>query len=130
MLVIIVVCDKVIIKGKQIVVYLMEVFVDFVDFEDGFFLGKDSNKFLVFGEIVLVVYIVYGFLIDEIEFGFKESCFYDLFNFIFLVGCYICEVEIDLEMGELEIVVFVVVDDFGMVINFMIVEGQVYGGLV
>ncbi len=44
-------------------------------------------------------------------------------------GCYICEVEVDPETGKTEIVQFVAADDFGTVVNPMIVEGQVHGGL-
>ncbi len=123
-------CDKVITKGKKIAAHLMEVPADSVDFEDGLFLGKDSNKSLAFGEIALAAYTAHGFPTDEIEPGLKESCFYDPSNFTFPAGCHICEVEIDPETGELDIAAFVAVDDFGTVINPMIVEGQVHGGLV
>ncbi len=123
-------CDKVIAKGKKIAAHLMEVPADNVDFEDGLYIGKDSNKTLGFGEVALAAYTAHGFPTDEIEPGLKESCFYDPANFTFPAGCHICEVEIDPETGVLDIVNFVAVDDFGTVINPMIVEGQVHGGLV
>ncbi|OWK21711.1 hypothetical protein AJ88_18940 [Mesorhizobium amorphae CCBAU 01583] len=61
--------------------------------------------------------------------GLKETAFYDPANFTFPAGCYICEVEIDPETGTTEIVQFVAADDFGNIINPMIVEGQVHGGI-
>jgi carbon-monoxide dehydrogenase large subunit len=61
--------------------------------------------------------------------GLKETAFYDPSNFTFPAGCYIAEVEIDPETGKTEIVQFVAADDFGNIINPMIVEGQVHGGI-
>jgi carbon-monoxide dehydrogenase large subunit len=61
--------------------------------------------------------------------GLKETAFYDPSNFTFPAGCYICEVEVDPETGVTEIVQFVAADDFGNIINPMIVEGQVHGGI-
>ncbi len=61
--------------------------------------------------------------------GLKESAFYDPSNFTFPAGCYICEVEVDPETGKTEIIQFVAADDFGNIINPMIVEGQVHGGI-
>jgi carbon-monoxide dehydrogenase large subunit len=61
--------------------------------------------------------------------GLKEGAFYDPTNFTFPAGCYICEVEVDPETGKTEIIQFVAVDDFGNIINPMIVEGQVHGGI-
>ena len=67
---------------------------------------------------------------EGMEPGLKEGAFYDPTNFTFPAGTYVCEVEIDPETGQTEIVSFVAADDFGKVINPMIVEGQVHGGLV
>jgi carbon-monoxide dehydrogenase large subunit len=61
--------------------------------------------------------------------GLKETAFYDPSNFTFPAGCYICEVEVDPETGMTEIIQFVAADDFGNIINPMIVEGQVQGGI-
>jgi carbon-monoxide dehydrogenase large subunit len=61
--------------------------------------------------------------------GLKEGAFYDPSNFTFPAGCYICEVEVDPETGKTEIIQFVAADDFGKIINPMIVEGQVHGGM-
>jgi carbon-monoxide dehydrogenase large subunit len=66
---------------------------------------------------------------EGMEPGLKEGAFYDPSNFTFPAGCYICEVEVDPETGKTEIVQFVAADDFGKIINPMIVEGQVHGGV-
>ena len=65
----------------------------------------------------------------RLEPGLKETAFYDPTNFTFPAGCHICEVEIDPDTGKTEIVAWTAVDDFGIVINPMIVEGQVHGGI-
>jgi carbon-monoxide dehydrogenase large subunit len=59
----------------------------------------------------------------------KEGSFHDPSNFTFPAGCHICEVEIDRETGVTNVVNWVAVDDFGTLINPMIVEGQVHGGI-
>ena len=66
---------------------------------------------------------------DVLEPGLTEKAFYDPANFTFPAGTHICEVEIDPDTGVVEIVQFVAVDDFGTIINPMIVEGQVHGGI-
>jgi carbon-monoxide dehydrogenase large subunit len=68
--------------------------------------------------------------LEDTEPGLSEKAFYDPKNFTFPAGTHICEVEIDTDTGVVEVVNFVAVDDFGEVINPMIVEGQVHGGLV
>jgi len=122
-------CDKVILKARKIAAHLLDARLDDIDFDDGIFTAKGTNKTLEFSEVSLAAYTAHGFPSDEIEPGLKESSFYDPKNFTFPAGCHICEVEIDPETGKLEIVRFVAVDDFGTVINPMIVEGQVHGGL-
>jgi len=73
--------------------------------------------------------VVHKFPTSEIEPGLKEGAFYDPTNFTFPAGCHICEVEIDPETGDVKVVGWTAVDDFGTVINPMIVEGQVHGGV-
>ncbi|MGQ3030162.1 MAG: xanthine dehydrogenase family protein molybdopterin-binding subunit, partial [Ferrovibrionaceae bacterium] len=66
---------------------------------------------------------------QELEPGLKEGSFYDPTNFTFPAGCHICEIEVDQETGVATIAKWTAVDDFGNVINPMIVEGQVHGGI-
>ena len=74
-------------------------------------------------------YIAHNFNGQELEPGLKETAFYDPTNFTFPAGVHICEVEIDPETGVVTIDRLTAVDDFGNIINPMIVEGQVHGGI-
>jgi carbon-monoxide dehydrogenase large subunit len=123
-------CDKVITKGKKIAAHVLQTSADKVDFEAGVFKDKASNKTMSLGEVALTAYVPHNFPHDTLEPGLDEQAFYDPKNFTYPNGCYICEVEIDQETGDVEVASFSAVDDFGNVINPMVVEGQVHGGLV
>lgn len=122
--------DKVIAKGRKIAAHLLEASEDDIVFEDGAYQVKGTDKKKTFGEIALTAYVPHQYPIDDIEPGLEETAFYDPKNFTFPAGTYICEVEIDPRTGETRIDKFVAADDFGNLINPMIVEGQVHGGLV
>jgi carbon-monoxide dehydrogenase large subunit len=79
--------------------------------------------------VALAAYVAHKFPTSEIEPGLKETSFHDPSNFTFPAGCHICEVEIDQETGHTDVVAWTAVDDFGVIINPMIVEGQVHGGI-
>ena len=98
-------------------------------FKDGKFTVAGTDKSVDWGGVVFNAYIAHKFSGQELEPGLKEGAFYDPINFTFPAGCHICEVEVDPETGETQIVAFTAVDDFGVVINPMIVEGQVHGGV-
>jgi aerobic carbon-monoxide dehydrogenase large subunit len=121
--------DKIVAKGKKIAAHLMEASVDDIEFKDGKFTvaGTDRSKTLT--DISLAAYVPHNYPIEELEPGLDETSFYDPKNFTFPAGCHIAEVEIDKETGVVEVVNFVAVDDVGRVINPMIVEGQVQGGV-
>jgi carbon-monoxide dehydrogenase large subunit len=121
--------DKVIAKGKRIAAHLMEASVEDVEFERGTFrvAGTDKTKSLT--DISLAAYVPHNYPIEEIEPGLEETAFYDPKNFTYPGGCHIAEVEIDMETGKVSMVNFTAVDDVGRVINPMIVEGQVQGGV-
>ncbi|MGB3808710.1 MAG: xanthine dehydrogenase family protein molybdopterin-binding subunit [Parvibaculum sp.] len=121
--------DKVEAKAKKIAAHLMEAAAEDIAFEDGRFTVKGTDKSLAWAEVSLAAYTAHGFPSSEIEPGLKEGAFYDPANFTFPAGCHICEIEIDPETGIPQIVNFVAVDDFGTIINPMIVEGQVHGGI-
>lgn len=121
--------DKVIAKSKKIAAHMMEAAETDIEFADGNFTIAGTDKQLAFPEVSLAAYLGHQFPTDEIEPGLKEGAFYDPANFTFPAGCHICEVEIDPETGTTEIVKMVAVDDFGRIINPMIVEGQVHGGI-
>jgi len=121
--------DKVIAKGKKIAAHMMNGDADNVDFEDGEFLLRDSNQKKTFGEVAFAAYVPFDYPLEELEPGLAEKAFYDPANFTYPAGTHICEVEVDPDTGVTEIVSFTAVDDFGNVINPMIVEGQVHGGI-
>ena len=121
--------DKVIAKGKKIAAYMLESEPDNIDFDTGVFSVKASNRSLTFGEVAFAAYVPSNYPLDELEPGLSEKAFYDPANFTYPAGTHIAEVEIDPDTGVVGLVNFVAVDDFGKVINPMIVEGQVHGGL-
>ena len=121
--------DKVIVKAKKVAGFVLEVPSETVDFNDGIFSSKATNKTLTFPEVALQAYIAHKFSGQQLEPGLKEGAFFDPTNFTFPSGVHICEVEIDPETGTTRIDRWTAVDDFGTLINPMIVEGQVHGGI-
>jgi carbon-monoxide dehydrogenase large subunit len=121
--------DKIIAKGKKIAAHLMEASVDDIEFKDGKFTVSGTDKSKAFGEIALTAYVPHNYPLEELEPGLEETAFYDPQNFTFPGGCHVCEVEVDPETGTAQVVNFTAVDDVGRVVNPMIVEGQVQGGL-
>lgn len=120
--------DKLIAKGKRIAAHMLETTPDAVAFEDGAFVVRDSNQSLTFGEVAFAAYVPANYP-EDLEPGFSEKAFYDPENFTYPAGTHIAEVEIDGQTGVVRLVNFVAVDDFGHVINPMIVDGQVHGGV-
>jgi len=121
--------DKVEAKAKKVAAYMLEAAAEDIEFKDGKFSVAGTDKSAAWGDVTLNAYIAHKFSGQELEPGLKEGAFYDPTNFTFPAGCHICEVEVDPETGNTEIVAWTAVDDFGIVINPMIVEGQVHGGI-
>ncbi len=122
--------DKIETKAKKIAAHLMEASDVDVEFANGEFTVKGTDKKVTFGQVALTAYVPHNYPLDKLEPGLNETAFYDPTNFTFPSGTYICEVEIDPATGTTRIDRFSAVDDFGTIINPMIVEGQVHGGLV
>ena len=128
-------CDKIIAKGKRVAAKMLEASESDVDFKDGEFVVAKSNKKKTIGEVAFACYLPgqYGEMKSPLpegdEPGLKETAFYDPINFSFPAGSHICEVEIDPDTGETKVDKYTAVDDFGRIINPMIVEGQIHGGL-
>ncbi|WP_187967996.1 xanthine dehydrogenase family protein molybdopterin-binding subunit [Aquibium microcysteis] len=120
--------DKVEAKAKKIAAHLLEADEADIVIENGALKVAGTDKALPWFQMALAAYAAHN-LPAGMEPGLKEGAFYDPTNFTFPAGCYICEVEIDPETGTTEIVQFVAADDFGNIINPMIVEGQVHGGI-
>ena len=121
--------DKIIAKGKKIAAHLMEASVDDIEFKDNKFTVAGTDKAKTLTDISLAAYVPHNYPIEELEPGLDETAFYDPKNFTFPGGCHVAEVEIDPDTGVVAVVNFVAVDDVGRVINPMIVEGQVQGGV-
>ena len=121
--------DKVEAKAKKVAAHMLEAAEGDIVFKDGKFTVAGTDKSAAWGEVALNAYTAHKFAGQELEPGLKEGAFYDPTNFTFPAGCHICEVEVDPQTGESEIVAWTAVDDFGTVINPMIVEGQVHGGI-
>ena len=121
--------DKVIVKAKKVAGFVLEVPPETVDFKEGIFSSTATNKTLTFPEVALQAYIAHKFTGAQLEPGLKEGAFFDPTNFTFPSGVHICELEIDPETGATRIDRWTAVDDFGTLINPMIVEGQVHGGV-
>ena len=121
--------DKVIAKGKKIAAHLMEAAESDVEWDRGTYKVAGTDKKKTFGEVAFAAYVPHNYPHDKLEPGLNENAFYDPANFTFPAGTYVCEVEVDQDTGAVKIDRFTAVDDFGKVINPMIVEGQVHGGL-
>ena len=122
--------DKIVAKGKKIAAHLLETSESDIEFENGQFVVPGTDKAKAFGEIALAAYVPHQYPLEELEPGLEETAFYDPKNFTFPAGTYVCEVEVDPDTGTVDVARFHATDDFGVVINPMIVEGQVHGGLV
>jgi aerobic carbon-monoxide dehydrogenase large subunit len=122
--------DKIIAKGKKIAAHLMEAAEADIEYDRGVFKVSGTDKKKAFGEVAFAAYVPHNYPHDKLEPGLNENAFYDPANFTFPAGTYVCEVEVDRDTGQVSVDRFTAVDDFGKVINPMIVEGQVHGGLV
>jgi len=121
--------DKIIAKGKKIAAHLMEAAETDVEYDRGVYTVKGTDKKKMFGEVAFAAYVPHNYPHDKLEPGLNENAFYDPSNFTFPAGTYVCEVEIDPDTGTTKVERFTAVDDFGKIINPMIVDGQVHGGL-
>ena len=120
---------KVLEKGKLIAAHLLEASVADIEFARGRFSVAGTDRALSFEEVARAANVAHRLPLESLEPGLDESAFYDPPNFAFSNGAHVCEVEVDPETGAVEIVSYHAVDDVGRVINPMIVEGQLHGGL-
>lgn len=121
--------DKIIAKGRKIAAHLLEAADTDIEFANGEFRVAGTDRKKAFAEVALTAYVPHNFPLDKLEPGLNETTFYDPTNFTYPAGSYVCEVEVDPATGVVRVDRFTAVDDFGNVINPMIVEGQVHGGL-
>ncbi len=121
--------EKIINKTKKIAAHLMEASEADIELKDGAFSVAGTDKSVAWGDVCLAAYVPHNYPLEDIEPGLEETAFYDPANFTYPAGAYACEVEVDPETGRVTIERFAAADDFGNVINPMIVDGQVHGGL-
>jgi carbon-monoxide dehydrogenase large subunit len=122
--------DKIVAKAKKIAAHLLETAEADVEFADGKFTVAGTDRAVPFAQVAFAAYVPHNYPIDALEPGLNETAFYDPINFTYPAGAYIAEIEIDRETGTVELANFTGADDFGRIINPMIVEGQVHGALV
>ncbi len=121
--------EKIIAKAKKIAGHILEASDEDIELKDGTFSVAGTDKSLAWGDVTLAAYVPHNYPLEDLEPGLEETAFYDPSNFTYPAGAYACEVEVDPETGKVTIEAFTAVDDFGNVVNPMIVTGQVHGGL-
>ena len=121
--------DKVVEKSKKIAAHLMEASAEDVEFKEGKFTVAGTDKETAFGDVALAAYVPHNYPLETLEPGLEETAFYDPMNFTYPAGTHIAEVEVDPSTGVVDVVDWAACDDFGNLINPMIVEGQVHGGI-
>ncbi|ARA93169.1 MAG: xanthine dehydrogenase family protein molybdopterin-binding subunit [Bacteroidetes bacterium] len=120
--------DKVKDKARKIAAHKLEAAEEDVEFVDGTFRVKGTDRTIGFGDVALTAYVPHDYP-EGVEPGLDENAFYDPKNFTFPFGTHICTVEVDPDTGVVRILRYVAVDDVGNIINPMIVEGQIHGGI-
>ena len=121
--------NKIIAKAKKIASHLLEASEDDIELKDGKFSVAGTDKSVDWAGVTLAAYVPHNYPLESLEPGLEETAFYDPSNFTYPAGAYGCEVEVDPETGKVEVLAFSAADDFGNVVNPMIVEGQVHGGV-
>jgi carbon-monoxide dehydrogenase large subunit len=121
--------DKVVAKAKKIAAHLLEASADDIELQGGAFAVAGTDRKKTLGEVALAAYIPHNYPIEQLEPGLDEIAFYDPKNFTYPAGCHVVEVEIDPDTGVVEVARVTASDDIGRVINPMIVDGQIHGGL-
>ncbi|HSE05783.1 MAG TPA: molybdopterin cofactor-binding domain-containing protein [Methylomirabilota bacterium] len=121
--------DKIKEKGKKIAAHLLEANPKDMEYVGGQFVVKGSpQKAIPFGQVALTAYVPHNYP-EGVEPGLEETSFYDPANFCFPFGAHACVVEVDPDTGHVKILRYLAVDDVGNVINPMIVDGMVHGGI-
>lgn len=121
--------EKIIAKAKKIAAHLMEASDADIELKDGQFSVAGTDKAVAWGDVTLAAYVPHNYPLEDIEPGLEETAFYDPANFTYPSGAYACEVEVDPDTGKVSIERFSAADDFGNIVNPMIVDGQVHGGI-
>jgi carbon-monoxide dehydrogenase large subunit len=120
---------RIIDKGMRIAGHLMEAAAGDIAFDHGWFAVAGTDRRIHLREVARAAYVPANFPLETLEPGLQETAVYDPPAFAFSNGAHVCELEIDAETGSVRLIGYWAVDDVGVVINPMIVEGQIHGGL-
>lgn len=115
-------------KGTKIAAHLLEASAEDLDFADGKWTVKGTDKSVAFGDVSLTAYVPHNYP-EGLEPGLDETSFYDPANFTYPFGAHMAVVEVDPDTGKVDLKRFIACDDVGNVVNPMIVEGQIHGGV-
>ena len=115
-------------KGAKIAAHLLEASAEDLDFADGKWTVKGTDKSVAFGDVSLTAYVPHNYP-EGLEPGLDETSFYDPANFTYPFGAYMAVVEVDPDTGKVDLKRFIACDDVGNVVNPMIVDGQIHGGV-
>ena len=116
-------------KAKAVTAHLLEAAVEDVEYGDGKFFVKGSpDKAKTIQDVALMANVAWN-MPKGLEPGLEASAFFDPPNFVYPFGAHIAVVRVDAETGEVRLERYIAVDDCGKVINPMIVEGQIHGGI-
>lgn len=120
--------DKVIEKGARIAAHKLEAAVADLKYAEGKWTVKGTDKSVSFGDVSLTAYVPHDYP-EGLEPGLDFSSFYDPANFTYPFGAHIAVVEVCKDTGKVDLKRFIACDDVGNVINPMIVDGQIHGGV-
>jgi len=115
-------------KGAKIAAHLLEASAEDLDFADGKWTVKGTDKSVAFGDVSLTAYVPHKYP-EGLEPGLDETSFYDPANFTYPFGAHMAVVEVDPDTGKVDLKRFIACDDVGNVVNPMIVDGQIHGGV-
>jgi carbon-monoxide dehydrogenase large subunit len=120
--------EKVVAKARKVAAHLMECSEDDLDFAEGKFTVRGTESSTTMQDVALAVFFAHN-LPEGVEPSLDSDATFDPENFSFPHGTHLCATEVDTETGAVKIRSYVCVDDVGKVVNPLIVEGQVHGGL-
>ena len=121
--------DKIVAKAKIIAAHMLEASATDIDFTGGVFSVAGTDRRVSFTDVAVAANVPHHFPLETLEPGLQETAVYDPPAFAFSNGAHICEVDVDPTTGVIQVIGYWAVDDVGTVINPMIVEGQLHGGI-
>ncbi|HEY2186235.1 MAG TPA: molybdopterin cofactor-binding domain-containing protein, partial [Xanthobacteraceae bacterium] len=121
--------EKIIAKGKLIAAHVLEAAASDIEFGDGWFSVAGTDRRIALAAVAQAAYIPHNFPLETLEPGLQDNAVYDPPGFAFSNGAHGCELEIDPDTGAIDIIGYWAVDDIGTIINPMIVDGQIHGGI-